>query len=528
MKKILLLLSFIACVSQSNAQWWSTEASTVAAGNGQGAEPNQINHPQVICVTSDNAVYIADTPNYRIQKWEEGATEGVTVAGDGINSQEPTSVGFPTGLYVEELESGNVMYIVDGLGHKVIRWVEGEDQGVTVAGGAGSGSELNQISFAAGIFKKGNDLYICDSNNARVLRWTIGESEGVVVAGGNGAGVESNQLSLTAFNGSLYIDEDENVYVTEYIGHRVSKWSTGATEGTVVAEGTDDIILINPSGLAISQDGLVLVSDYSNDSYSISAWDDGEFVGYIQEPGSIGIIQPTGLALNSENDLYVCEYDQNAIRKFEYLIPQITISGNGTEIDNGSTSGSDLDDTNFGEVIFGESLTRSFTIENVGEFDLEVTDISLAGPSDFTIDSPTAFTVAVGESETFDITYEPSDYDLNESDVVTVLSNDATNGAFTFTVEATSGPNTTGVNEITASSPVRVFPNPVSSGTFEIRSDVNMSLVTLYDIVGKKTLQVKNVSTGKTIDVQAIPSGIYIIIVELNDGQLFSTKLMKN
>jgi sugar lactone lactonase YvrE len=62
----------------------STNGSTVAGGNGQGSASNQLNLPYSVCVSKiTNAIYIADSGNHRVQRWNSGATNGVTIVGSG-------------------------------------------------------------------------------------------------------------------------------------------------------------------------------------------------------------------------------------------------------------------------------------------------------------------------------------------------------------------------------------------------------------------------------------------------------------
>ncbi|CAF3795647.1 unnamed protein product [Rotaria socialis] len=65
---------------------------TVAGGNGAGVTANQLYAPTDVFLSRiDGSVYIADTSNNRIQKWQRNATFGITVAGNphGIAGQAP-------------------------------------------------------------------------------------------------------------------------------------------------------------------------------------------------------------------------------------------------------------------------------------------------------------------------------------------------------------------------------------------------------------------------------------------------------
>lgn len=75
-------------------------------------------------------------------------------------------------------------------------------------------------------------MFILDTTNYRVLRWQLGDLIGYVVAGGNGNGGAFNQIGVSY---SLFVDDQYNVYVSEYTNHRVTVWYTkNMTTGLLV------------------------------------------------------------------------------------------------------------------------------------------------------------------------------------------------------------------------------------------------------------------------------------------------------
>ena len=53
----------------------------LAGGDGFGYGPTQLDEPGKIDIDTQGNLYIADTGNHRIQKWEHGGLSGTTVAG---------------------------------------------------------------------------------------------------------------------------------------------------------------------------------------------------------------------------------------------------------------------------------------------------------------------------------------------------------------------------------------------------------------------------------------------------------------
>ncbi|CAF4960057.1 unnamed protein product, partial [Rotaria sp. Silwood1] len=65
---------------------WQQNGITVAGGNQQGNEINQLSYPWGLYVDDDQTIYVADQSNHRIVEWKRGATSGQVVAGG--NRQE--------------------------------------------------------------------------------------------------------------------------------------------------------------------------------------------------------------------------------------------------------------------------------------------------------------------------------------------------------------------------------------------------------------------------------------------------------
>ncbi|CAF2106615.1 unnamed protein product, partial [Rotaria magnacalcarata] len=77
-------------------------------------------------------------------------------------------------------------------------------------------------------------LYVSDYVKDEVRRYKFGENIGTLVAGGNGKGDGLNQLSGPTY---LFVDRQQNIYVSDNNKHRVMKWNKCAKEGIMVAGG---------------------------------------------------------------------------------------------------------------------------------------------------------------------------------------------------------------------------------------------------------------------------------------------------
>jgi hypothetical protein len=74
---------------------------TIVAGDStSGPGSKQLDSPEGFFVDDASNIYIADTRNFRIQKWTPGAVEGITVAG-GNGPNNTNSISLPSAVYVD-------------------------------------------------------------------------------------------------------------------------------------------------------------------------------------------------------------------------------------------------------------------------------------------------------------------------------------------------------------------------------------------------------------------------------------------
>ena len=64
-------------------------------------------------------------------------------------------------------------------------------------------------------------LYVSDLENHEIRRYTIRDKNGIFVVGGIGQG---NQFNYPSY---LFVDKEQDVYVSDSNNHRVIKWDKG-------------------------------------------------------------------------------------------------------------------------------------------------------------------------------------------------------------------------------------------------------------------------------------------------------------
>ncbi|PIE49332.1 MAG: hypothetical protein CSA39_03205 [Flavobacteriales bacterium] len=121
-------------------------------------------------------------------------------------------------------------------------------------------------------------------------------------------------------------------------------------------------------------------------------------------------------------------------------IPDINIQGNGLDIVNGDTTPDTADNTDFGQVAVGSSLTKTFTIQNTGGANLNIASVGtgLGSSSQFAVNSSSTTTpLGGGNSTQFTVTFSPTAAGSASATIV-VNSDDPDESPYTFVVSAES------------------------------------------------------------------------------------------
>ncbi|CAF4021362.1 unnamed protein product, partial [Rotaria sordida] len=304
---------------------WNISMIVVAGTTGvSGPNSTRLTIPYDAFVDGKNNTFVVDYGNHRIQRCSAGSTVGTTVAGfTRTGGSGFSELRNPSSVYVTP---DGILYILDNLNYRVQKWIYGEPLGFTVAGGRGSGTSLTQISAGYGLFVDNQyNVYVSEYGNHRVSMWTLGNTaSGTRVAGGNGVGSNTNQLNCPY---GIYVDTNETIYVVDRYNHRVQRWLRGATTGVTVAgqsgiAGSWSYQLNNPTHIKFDLMGNMYVMDAGNKR--IQRWSPGSTYG-VTVVSTTALLNGIGIAF----DLAVA-----------YPLPCLTGSFNNTgwKVMVGSTS----------------------------------------------------------------------------------------------------------------------------------------------------------------------------------------------
>ncbi|CAF4029686.1 unnamed protein product, partial [Rotaria sordida] len=256
-------------------------------------------------------------------KWIQN---GLTVAGGNGQGSGINQLSNPYGLYVDDDQT---IYIADCRNHRIVEWKCGATTGQVVAGGNGSGNGAHQLNSSVDVIidKERDSLIISDFGNKRVARWPRRN-------GTSGETIISNIGCV-----GLTTDENGSLYVVNYGKHEVRRYRIGDTEGTVVAGGNGQgnrlDQLSSPEFVFVDRDHSVYVSDCSN--HRVMKWEEGAKQGIVVAGGQgqgnslTQLSRPRGIIVDQLGTVYVADHENNRVMRWPKGATQgsVIAGGNG-------------------------------------------------------------------------------------------------------------------------------------------------------------------------------------------------------
>ncbi|CAF1340475.1 unnamed protein product [Rotaria sordida] len=290
---------------------WSKNGITVAGGNREGSETNQLWYPWGCYVNDDLTIYVADTNNHRIVEWKSGEMNGKVVAGGNGQGNGVHQLKGPKDVVINK-ESDSLI-ISDYENNRVVRWPR--------RNGTRGEIIISNISSIGLTMDENGCVYVVDEGRQEVKRYKTSDTKGTVVAGGNGYGNRLDQFSYPTY---VFVDRDHSIYVSDWENQRVMKWEEGTKQGIPVAggqgQGNNLIQLHGPQGVSVDQLGTIYVADSWN--HRIMRWPKGATQGSVIAGGngagslSNQLYYPTGISFGQHGDLYVVDSYNSRVQKF--------------------------------------------------------------------------------------------------------------------------------------------------------------------------------------------------------------------
>ena len=169
------------------------------------------------------------------------------------------------------------------------------------------------------------NIYLSDTYNHQVLLFSFNSMNGTRVAGNGTEGSGDDQLNLPY---GVYVTDMRTIYIADWLNHRIMKWFSGASFGIVVAgngtDGNSSTLLDRPTQILVDTNAYMYISEYGNKR--ITRWAPNSTFGVCivactRESGikSTQLNAPRSLAFDSKGSLYVTDFGNNRVQKFQFL-----------------------------------------------------------------------------------------------------------------------------------------------------------------------------------------------------------------
>ncbi len=321
---------YVTDTRNDRIQKFNSSGTYVGKFGSNGSAENQFDRPQGVAVDEDGNIYVADTSNSRIQKYDSNFTFikmwGWGVA-TGASQFETCTSGCTYGSASDEGDFDGMI------------WSPSEIVFLPNGNLAVSQSDYNWYPH--------DNVIEFDRNGNFVTRW------GRFGYGGNETVIGSTY--------GMDIDAQGNYYLADSGNHRLMKFdsnhaflkmwgwgvATGASQFEVCTSGCHTGISGNNeaqfeyiTGVKVDPDGNVLVADEGAGIQRFTP--EGQYIGQIAGNGGNGdgeLSGPTGMALTPEGDLWVMDRYNNRMQKFDLprenavIVPQGTVTASNVSVE---------------------------------------------------------------------------------------------------------------------------------------------------------------------------------------------------
>ncbi len=281
-----------------------------ASGVLNGAN-GEFNGPKNLAFAPDGSMYVLDTNNHRVQKFDAARN---FVKEWGSQGAAPGQFNEPWGIAVAK---DGTVYVADTWNHRIEKF---DKDGNFLAqwgvfGDVGTAWDENLLQLygprAIAIDGDGN-LWVSDTGNERMIQFSpTGEPLDVYGGVGGEIGQFLEPVGLT-------IDTQGNFYVADTWNNRIQVFDKDFEPlRQIQVQAWDSQSVVNKPYIAVDSEGNIYVTDpegfriikYSSDGKVRAVWG---------LPGSgLGEMQlPTGISINAENEIFVADSGNNRVLIF--------------------------------------------------------------------------------------------------------------------------------------------------------------------------------------------------------------------
>ncbi len=509
--------------------------------SGSATTQASMNAPYGVTVETNGTLWVADNDNHRVLRFDNAAAKPNGANADGVLGQTDFTssnsatlqdgMDNPKGVTVD---AAGRLYVLDDDNYRILIF----ENAASKANSANADFVLGQADFTEGSVNRGasvaantldfgsnpgiffdnlkGSLWVADEDNNRVLRFNLATPE-MNVKGNNTDIADGDTTASTSDHtdfGSIDISSGtlSRIFTIENF-EAVAGLNLTGSPNKVVLSGT------HASDFTVTEDALANPITINNpQSFTITF-----------DPSVVGIRTATVSIANNDSDENPYDF---AIQGTGTAAPEMDVEGNSTNIADADTTPSTDDDTDFGSVTVGNNTTKTFTIKNIGNAELNLTGspiVSVTG-SGFSVTTQPSSPVAVTNGETtFVVEFTPTTTGEITGEI-SIANDDSDENPYNFNITANALNETPVIsdiadqttNEDTATAAIYFTISDVATAVGDLTltgSSSNTALVSDANIIfggsdGNRTV---------TVTPLANQSGSATITVTVSDGSLTAT-----
>ena len=267
-------------------------------------------------------LFLADGSNHRIQrfdtdgnfilKWGRNGGDGTSGTGNGeLNQPMGVALDVAGKVYISDSSNHRIQKF-DGNGDFLLKWGAGGGDGTS---GAGPGEFNRPWGIATGFDGATEVVYVLDRSNHRVEKF---DTNGTFLLEWGSRGAAPGQFESAR---GIAVDATGFVYVADRSNQRVQKFdSSGGFIRAWGSLGVGQGEFEGPNELAFDSVGRLYVTDLGNDRFQVFD-SDGNFIAVrgVSGEGPGEFIQTTGITLDADDNVYVLQGWNPDIQKFAPL-----------------------------------------------------------------------------------------------------------------------------------------------------------------------------------------------------------------
>ena len=305
----------------------STFAGDGSYGSVDGVGTNaSFNYPSGLAIDKSDNLFIADSANHKIRKITPSGVVS-TIAGSGVTGDRDAvgknaSFNFPYDIVIDNNDN---LFIAD-LDNYKIRKITPSGVVSTIAGSGvagdidavGKNASFNSLYTIA--IDRDNNLFVADALKGTIRKITPSGAVSTLI-----------NSSASGHPYGIVVDSNSNLFTTDVKNHKIRKITSAGIVSTIAGSGvvgsTDgvgtDASFNFPSGIAIDKSGNLLIADMLNSKIrKITPTKAVSTIAGVNSHGSVDGVgvdarfnAPLGIALDSNNNLFVADTKNHKIRK---------------------------------------------------------------------------------------------------------------------------------------------------------------------------------------------------------------------